>query len=167
MEDALRVKLGLLTRYSRDFDFFGVYDGHGGSCVAHACRDQLHWRAVESKAMCSVVTVGSKTVVEEEEVMVATCSDLKVMLSRGDITISLFDDHKPGRPDELKRIESAGERVINWNGHRVLGVLATSRSVGNHYIKPFVILKPKVRVSRRTRTDEFLILPLMAYGTRF
>ncbi|KAL7183635.1 hypothetical protein ACSBR2_025928 [Camellia fascicularis] len=42
IEDALRVKLGLLSRYSRDFDFFGVYDGHGGSRVAQACRDRLH-----------------------------------------------------------------------------------------------------------------------------
>jgi hypothetical protein len=37
---------------------------------------------------------------------------------------------QPDRPDELMRIEEAGGRVINWNGHRVLGVLATSRSIG-------------------------------------
>jgi len=30
----------------------------------------------------------------------------------------------------LERVEAAGGRVINWNGHRVLGVLATSRSLG-------------------------------------
>lgn len=38
MEDALSVKLDFLTNY----DFFGVYDGHGGSRVAHACRDLFH-----------------------------------------------------------------------------------------------------------------------------
>lgn len=37
---------------------------------------------------------------------------------------------QPDRPDELERIEGAGGRVINWNGNRVLGVLATSRSIG-------------------------------------
>jgi len=37
---------------------------------------------------------------------------------------------QPDRPDELMRIEEAGGRVINWNGQRVLGVLATSRSIG-------------------------------------
>lgn len=37
---------------------------------------------------------------------------------------------QPDRPDELMRIEAAGGRVINWNGQRVLGVLATSRSIG-------------------------------------
>ena len=45
---------------------------------------------------------------------------------------------QPNRPDELDRVEAAGGRVINWDGYRVLGVLATSRSIGNyksiHYI---------------------------------
>ncbi|TVU01717.1 hypothetical protein EJB05_52816, partial [Eragrostis curvula] len=36
----------------------------------------------------------------------------------------------PERPDDLERVEAAGGRVINWNGYRVLGVLATSRSIG-------------------------------------
>lgn len=39
---------------------------------------------------------------------------------------------QPDRPDELERIEVSGGRVINWNGQRVLGVLATSRSIGIH-----------------------------------
>ena len=39
---------------------------------------------------------------------------------------------KPDRPDELERVEAAGGRIINWDGHRVLGVLATSRSIGMH-----------------------------------
>ncbi|KAJ0043295.1 hypothetical protein Pint_17695 [Pistacia integerrima] len=65
---------------------------------------------------------------------------------------------KPDRPDELQRVEAAGGRVINWNGHRILGVLATSRSIGDQYLKPFVISKPEVIVSERTESDEFLIL---------
>lgn len=30
----------------------------------------------------------------------------------------------------MERVEAAGGRVINWDGSRVLGVLATSRSIG-------------------------------------
>lgn len=30
----------------------------------------------------------------------------------------------------MERVEAAGGRVINWDGYRVLGVLATSRSIG-------------------------------------
>lgn len=44
--------------------------------------------------------------------------------------LTWFLHAQPERPDELKRIEDAGGRVINWNGYRVLGVLATSRSIG-------------------------------------
>jgi hypothetical protein len=45
---------------------------------------------------------------------------------------------QPDRPDELERVESAGGRVINWMGYRVLGVLATSRSIGT-MMSPFVL----------------------------
>ncbi|KAF5947547.1 hypothetical protein HYC85_013504 [Camellia sinensis] len=45
--DALRVNIGLLTRYLRDFDFFGIYDEHGGSRLVHACCDRLHWLLVK------------------------------------------------------------------------------------------------------------------------
>jgi hypothetical protein len=37
---------------------------------------------------------------------------------------------QPERPDELARIESVGGQVIYWQGPRVLGVLAMSRSIG-------------------------------------
>lgn len=37
---------------------------------------------------------------------------------------------QPDRQDELMRIEDAGGKVINWNGARVLGVLAMSRAIG-------------------------------------
>ncbi|CAM8937485.1 unnamed protein product [Rhodiola kirilowii] len=65
---------------------------------------------------------------------------------------------QPDRPDELDRVEAAGGRVINWNGFRVLGVLATSRSIGDQYLKPFVTSEPEVTVCQRTKNDEFLIL---------
>lgn len=42
-----------------------------------------------------------------------------------------MNELQPDRADELERIEAIGGKVINWNGHRVLGVLATSRSIGN------------------------------------
>ncbi|XP_058183559.1 protein phosphatase 2C 51-like [Rhododendron vialii] len=193
MEDAVAVELGFLNKDSAGFDFYGVYDGHGGSCVAHACRDRLHRLLVEEmeeettsldweKVMVGCfgkmdaevnrsgrvlgaeegsATVGSTAVVAvvgEEEVVVANCGDSRAVMSRGGVVVSMSSDHKPDRPDELERIEGAGGRVINWNGNRVLGVLATSRSIGDHYLKPFVIPKPEVKVIKRNSADEFLIL---------
>jgi hypothetical protein len=40
---------------------------------------------------------------------------------------------QPNREDEYARIEEAGGKVIQWNGHRVFGVLAMSRSIGVYF----------------------------------
>uniref|UniRef100_A0A803PPL6 protein-serine/threonine phosphatase n=1 Tax=Cannabis sativa TaxID=3483 RepID=A0A803PPL6_CANSA len=42
MEDAVRVELDFAVKGSKKFDFFGVYDGHGGAHVAGMCRERLH-----------------------------------------------------------------------------------------------------------------------------
>ncbi|KAE8719713.1 putative protein phosphatase 2C 8 [Hibiscus syriacus] len=105
--------------------------------------------------------VGSTAVVAvvgDGRLVVANCGDSRAVLSRGGVATALSFDHKPDRADELERVESAGGRVINWNGYRVLGVLATSRSIGDQYLKPFVICRPEVTVHELTNRDEFLIL---------
>ncbi|XP_071677265.1 protein phosphatase 2C 50-like, partial [Lolium perenne] len=77
--------------------------------------------------------VGSTAVVTavcSSHVIAANCGDSRVMLCRGKEPISLSVDHKPDRKDELARIEAAGGKVIDWNGYRVSGILAMSRSIG-------------------------------------
>ncbi|XP_057525721.1 protein phosphatase 2C 51-like [Amaranthus tricolor] len=201
MEDAITVEKDLV---SRKYDYFGVYDGHGGSQVAEACRDRMHsilleemercetrmkingcdedkenvdWEKVMGKCFARMdeevgrgggradnveeMTVGSTVVVAvvgREEVVVANCGDSRAVICRNGVAVPLSVDHKPDRPDELARIEDAGGRVINWNGYRVLGVLATSRSIGDYYLKPYVSSIPEVMISKRTEADEFLIL---------
>jgi protein phosphatase 2C len=190
MEDAVRVELDFAVKGSKKFDFFGVYDGHGGAHVAGMCRERLHevlvselennnngdddeceWEKIlegcfgkmdeEVRGNAAARTVGTTAVVGvvgEDEVVVANCGDCRAILSRDGVPLALSTDHKPNRRDELERIENAGGRVINWNGYRVLGVLATSRSIGDEYMRPFVIWKPEVTVTKRTDKDEFLIL---------
>jgi Protein phosphatase 2C len=46
-------------------------------------------------------------------------------------------------------VEAAGGEVMWWNGERVMGVLAVSRSIGDHYLRPFVIAQPEVRAGFR------------------
>ncbi|XP_060206864.1 protein phosphatase 2C 51-like isoform X2 [Lycium barbarum] len=105
--------------------------------------------------------VGSTAVVVmvgKEDVVVANCGDCRVVLCNSGVAIPLSNDHKPDRPDEKKRVEDAGGKILHWNGSRVQGVLATSRSIGDHYLKPYVIPEPEVTVHKRNEWDEFLVI---------
>uniref|UniRef100_A0A0D9WJ51 protein-serine/threonine phosphatase n=1 Tax=Leersia perrieri TaxID=77586 RepID=A0A0D9WJ51_9ORYZ len=105
--------------------------------------------------------VGSTAVVAlvcSSHVVVANCGDSRIVLSRGKEPVALSIDHKPDRKDERARIEAQGGKVIQWNGYRVSGILAMSRSIGDRYLKPFVISKPEVTVIPRAKDDDCLIL---------
>uniref|UniRef100_A0A5B6ZIY1 protein-serine/threonine phosphatase n=1 Tax=Davidia involucrata TaxID=16924 RepID=A0A5B6ZIY1_DAVIN len=106
-------------------------------------------------------TVGSTAVVAlvcSSHIIVANCGDSRAVLFRGKESMALSSDHKPDREDEYARIEAFGGKVIQWNGHRVFGVLAMSRSIGDRYLKPWIIPDPEVMFIPRAREDECLIL---------
>ncbi|KAK9283855.1 hypothetical protein L1049_012109 [Liquidambar formosana] len=108
--------------------------------------------ALSSKCRCELQTpqcdaVGSTAVVAivtPDKIIVSNCGDSRAVLCRNGVAIPLSSDHKPDRPDELRRIQDAGGRVIYWDGPRVLGVLAMSRAIGDNYLKPYVISEPEV-----------------------
>ncbi len=52
--------------------------------------------------------------------------------------------HEPDAPDVQARVEAAGGQILFWNGVRVMGVLAVSRAIGDHCLRPFVIAEPEV-----------------------
>lgn len=106
-------------------------------------------------------TVGSTAVVAvvcSSHIIVANCGDSRAVLCRGKEAIPLSTDHKPNREDEYARIKASGGKVFEWNGHRVFGVLAMSRSIGDRYLKPSVIPEPEVMFVPRAREDECLIM---------
>ncbi|CAO2194501.1 unnamed protein product [Urochloa humidicola] len=109
----------------------------------------------------AAANVGSTAVVAvvcSSHVIIANCGDSRAVLCRGKEPMALSVDHKPDRKDECARIEAAGGKIIDWNGHRVSGILSMSRSIGDRYIKPFLIPKPEVRVIPRAKDDDCLIL---------
>ncbi|KAJ0250989.1 Protein phosphatase 2C 56 [Hirschfeldia incana] len=106
-------------------------------------------------------TVGSTSVVAvvfPTHIFVANCGDSRAVLCRGKTALPLSTDHKPDREDEAERIEAAGGKVIRWNGARVFGVLAMSRSIGDRYLKPSIIPDPEVTAVKRVKEDDCLIL---------
>ncbi|KAK4401239.1 protein phosphatase 2C 16 [Sesamum angolense] len=148
--DGVTSRLSHLTGH-----FFGVYDGHGGSQVD----DEVGGKA--SLEPVAPETVGSTAVVAivcSSHIIVANCGDSRAVLCRGKEPMALSVDHKPNREDEYARIEASGGKVIQWNGHRVFGVLAMSRSIGDRYLKPWIIPDPEVMIVPRTREDDCLIL---------
>lgn len=65
----------------------------------------------------------------------------------------LSHDHRVDDPSEAERIERAGGFLFK---NRVLGVLAVTRSLGDHCMKEFVIAKPyynKTTISRNSTCD--------------
>ncbi|CAH2070322.1 unnamed protein product [Thlaspi arvense] len=97
-------------------------------------------------------------VLTQEHIVVANTGDSRAVLCRSGMAIPLSNDHKPDRPDERARIEAAGGRVLVVDGARVEGILATSRAIGDRYLKPMVAWEPEVTFMRRESGDECLIL---------
>jgi protein phosphatase 2C len=114
---------------------------------------------VQESRPVAAENVGSTAVVAvvcSSHVVVANCGDSRVVLCRGKEPVELSIDHKvsfffswshdaygvhscdvidlwllqPDRKDERARIEALGGKVIQWNGYRVSGILAMSRSIG-------------------------------------
>ncbi|EOA14729.1 hypothetical protein CARUB_v10028020mg [Capsella rubella] len=97
-------------------------------------------------------------VLTQDHIVVANTGDSRAVLCRNGMAIPLSNDHKPDRPDERARIEAAGGRVLVVDGARVEGILATSRAIGDRYLKPMVAWEPEVTFMRRETGDECLIL---------
>lgn len=89
---------------------------------------------------------------------VANCGDSRAVLCRNGAAVALTDDHKAAREDETARVEAAGGQILFWNGVRVMGVLAVSRAIGDHCLRPFVIAQPEVTIITRHAQDELLLL---------
>ncbi|XP_039116668.1 disease resistance protein RPS2-like isoform X2 [Dioscorea cayenensis subsp. rotundata] len=106
--------------------------------------------------------VGSTALVAvicSSHIIIANCGDSRAVLCRGEQPVALSNDHKPNREDEYARIEAeGGEVVIHSDRYCVCGVLPVSRSIGDRYLKPFIIPDPEITVVQRTSEDEYLIL---------
>ncbi|XP_021746135.1 probable protein phosphatase 2C 50 [Chenopodium quinoa] len=135
-----------------DAEVGGVHQDHAG------VNDDSPETSLEPIAPETVGSTAIVAVVCSTHILVANCGDSRAVLCRAKAPMPLSVDHKPDRKDELDRIEAADGKVIQWNGYRVFGVLAMSRSIGDRYLKPWIIPDPEVMVIPRLKDDDCLIL---------
>lgn len=170
-------------RVTMPLTFFGIFDGHGGEKASQFCADWLsayirHDEAYpydlgysmknaftsidddfvgtgqpDGTTSCAVTMVGGRRIV------CANAGDSRAIVVRRDGSIvRLSRDHKPGIPDETRRISDLGGRVIYWGRWRVEGLLAVSRSIGDASLKPFITAEPEICEYDVGKDDLFLIL---------
>jgi serine/threonine protein phosphatase PrpC len=60
----------------------------------------------------------------------ANAGDARIVLGHGGDAYRLTKDHKTDDPDEVRRIEQSGGFMFKG---RVLGILAVTRSLGDHW----------------------------------
>eukprot|EP00798_Chlamydomonas_sp_ICE-L_P023560 gene23560-9081_t len=98
-------------------------------------------------------------VVGKDFIWVGHCGDSRAVIRRKGGVVPLTRDHKPDREDEASRVKAAGGRIVRRNGaHRIMGMLAVSRSIGDHYLRPYVIAEPEVVCVQRCSEDEVLLI---------
>ncbi len=114
------------------------------------------------------VTAGCTSVVAlvvNSVLYVANAGDSRGVLCRGGVAVALSEDHKPGDPEETRRIEKVGG-FVNVNG-RVNGNLNLSRSIGDLKYKQsrevgpaeqMITAQPDIRRFDIQAEDEFMIL---------
>ena len=170
-------------RLKMPLTWLGIFDGHGGDKASQYCSDWLssYVRNEESypfdlgyamkNAFTSIdddfVATGqpdgstccAATLVGGRRIVCANAGDSRAIVVRRDGTVvRLSRDHKPGMPDETRRISELGGRVIYWGRWRVEGLLAVSRSVGDASLKPYVTAEPEVCEYDIGKDDWFLVL---------
>lgn len=88
----------------------------------------------------------------------ANVGDSRAILCRNGVAVRMTIDHKPNLPEETKRIEEAGGFIGRCN--RVNGLLAISRALGDHMLKPNEVVSavPYTKEAELTDTDTYLLL---------
>ncbi|KAK4489039.1 hypothetical protein RD792_004832 [Penstemon davidsonii] len=180
MEDRYSVKL-----VDSNQACFGVFDGHGGAKAAEFAAnildkniiDELEKRKSDNEIEMAVrngyLTTDSEflerdlcggaccvtALITNGDLVISNAGDCRAVVSRDGVAEALTSDHRPSRQDERDRIESLGGFVECRNGvDRVLGSLAVSRSIGDRYLKQWVMAEPETKIVKLEPEYEFLVL---------
>jgi protein phosphatase PTC1 len=165
--------------------YFAVYDGHGGRGAVDFTVAHLHnvllkelekdggtsvtqaliraYKETDSQIGQNQIQFSGATSVsafirkqgDEKWLYAANAGDARAVLSRNGKAIRLTYDHKGSDSAEVQRIvDSGGFVVLN----RVSGILAVTRSLGDHAMKDYVIGDPFCTETKLLPTDTHLII---------
>jgi serine/threonine protein phosphatase PrpC len=175
----------IAERFCLGYSLFAIMDGHGGDHVSEYVRTHIVGvvkTAVETQVDFNIRTAlirayhtlhdnlpydksylcGCTCVVlllHDNHLWVANCGDSRAITHRGEQSIDLTFDHKPGSPGEMARIRRAGGDVIEVDGvPRVIGELAVSRSIGDKRYTPFVIASPDITYFPLSHLNRYVLL---------
>jgi len=168
-----------------DQGYFAIYDGHGGRGAVDFTAKTLHKNLLEEleknpnisplealknsylstdKQMgetqiqfsgTTCITVLIRKQGEQRWLYSANAGDARAVLARDGKAFRLSYDHKGSDESETKRIVDAGGFVVL---NRVNGILAVTRSLGDHAMKDYVIGEPYLTEILLEPTDTHLIL---------
>lgn len=153
----------------KDKLLIGVFDGHGGEDVAKMCSTrtipimktllqsipdvavclrQLYAKLdEESKELsngmgCTAVIV----VMSDDRIWFSNCGDAMAAIKvKNDAPCFMTQDHKVETLAETERIQKAGGLITYLGGcARVYGTLNIARSIGDHFLKTYVISEPYI-----------------------
>jgi len=166
--------------------YFAIYDGHGGRGAVDFTAKTLHKNLLDllttnpdinpSEALRQAYLLTDKQMSETQIQFSGTTSitslvrkerdgrrvlysanagDARAVLSRNGKAERLSYDHKGSDESEAKRIIDAGGFVVL---NRVNGILAVTRSLGDHAMKEYVVGEPYLTTITLEPTDTHLIL---------
>ena len=94
------------------------------------------------------------------EVWAANTGDSRAIMRSRVGAVQLTRDHKPTREDEMRRITDAGGRITYAPNDtpRIMGTLNLSRSLGDWYMRPYVIPTPEVSRCELMVGDAYLLV---------
>jgi serine/threonine protein phosphatase PrpC len=132
----------------------------GGQIVRDAIESlEVDWVALAERNSLNAGTTAVLALIVGDQLTIANVGDSRCVLCSGGRALELSSIHSPAQDDEKKRIANAGGIVVFFNGWRVNGQYAVSRSIGDYPARQYLIAEPHIAERRLdTDQDEFLIL---------